>query len=120
VIAETHALGLARLGSPFALDTGPPELQLARHLRDASIGPRATIDRAHWLVERAAAVNADAVILWLTREDEALAWHVPAQRRALAAAGMPALILPAAHWQADDDAPERIAAFCMDALHATA
>jgi hypothetical protein len=120
VIAETHALGLARLGSPFDLDTGPPELQLARHLRDASIGPRATIDRAHWLVERAAAVNADAVILWLTREDEALAWHVPAQRRALAAAGMPALILPAAHWQADDDAPERIAAFCMDALHATA
>jgi hypothetical protein len=78
------------------------------------------VDRARWLVERCAAARAAAVILWLTREDEALAWHVPAERSALEAAGIPVLILTAARWQADDDTLERIAAFCTETLHATA
>ncbi len=58
--------------------------------------------------------RAAAVILWLTREDEALAWHVPAMQRALAAANLPALVLPAASWRADDGALERIATFCRE------
>ena len=33
-------------------------------------------------------------MLWLTREDEGLAWHLPAQRRALAGAGIPAISIP--------------------------
>jgi hypothetical protein len=35
-------------------------------------------------------------------------------QRALAAANLPALVLPAANWRADDDALERIAAFCRE------
>jgi 2-hydroxyglutaryl-CoA dehydratase, D-component len=120
VIAEAHVHALVRLGPAVALDAGPPERQLAVQLRQASVGPRAMIDRARWLVERATSARAAAVVLWLTREDEALAWHVPAQRRALAAAELPVLILPAARWQADDDTPERIAGFCTEAMHATA
>jgi hypothetical protein len=120
VIAEAHVHGLARLGSAVAIDTGPPETELALQLRRASVAPRAMFDRARWLVERATVARADAVVLWLTRADEALAWHVPAQRRALAAADLPALILPAARWQADDDTPARIAEFCTETLHATA
>jgi hypothetical protein len=120
VIAEAHVHGLGRLGSAVGLETGSPETQLALRLREASVGPRALIDRARWVVARAAAARADAVVIWLTREDEALAWHVPAQRRALADARMPALILPSARWQADDGTLERIAGFCTETLHATA
>ena len=122
VIAEAHVHGLARLGPVLAQgpDALAPEARIAVHLRQASVGPRALIDRARWLVRRAESARADVVIVWLTREDEALAWHVPAQRRALAAARLPALILPAARWQADDDTPERIAEFCTETIDATA
>ena len=58
--------------------------------------------------------RADAVILWLTREDEGLAWHVPVMRQALAAANLPALVLPAASWRADDGVPGRIEDFCRE------
>jgi hypothetical protein len=120
IVCEAHVHGLTRLGPELAHDAGPPETQVALQLQQASIGPRAMIDRARWVVERADAVQAAAVIVWLTREDEALAWHVPAERRALAAAGIPVLMLPAARWQADDDTLDRIAAFCTEILHATA
>jgi hypothetical protein len=120
VIAEAHVHGLARLGQAAVQDAAPPEVQIAAQLRQVSVSPRAMIDRARWVVARAESARADAVIVWLTREDEALAWHVPAQRRALAAAGLPTLILPAARWQADDDTPDRIAGFCREAMHATA
>jgi len=119
VIAEAHVHGLMRLGPAVALDRASAETQLALRLREASVGPRAMIDRARWVVARAAAARADAVVIWLTREDEALAWHVPAQRGALAAAGMPALIVPAARWQADDGTLDRIAGFCVEAINAT-
>jgi len=120
VVAEGHVHGLTRLGPALEAGAGPPEREIALHLQRASLGPRATIDRARWLAERAAAAGAAAVIVWLTREDEALAWHVPAQRRALAKAGVPVLMLPAARWQADDDTLDRIAEFCTETMHATA
>jgi hypothetical protein len=120
VIGEAHVHGLTRLGPELVLHAGPVERQIAIHLQQASVGPRAVIDRARWLVERATAARADAVIVWLTREDEALAWQVPAQRCALAAAGTPLLMLPAARWQADEDTLERLTAFCAETIHATA
>jgi hypothetical protein len=120
VVAEAHVHNLTRLGAELALDAEPPERRIALQLQRASVGPRAMIDRARWLVERAVAGRASAVIVWLTREDEALAWHVPAERRSLRAAGIPVLMLPAARWQADDDTLERITAFCKENLHATA
>jgi hypothetical protein len=88
---------------------------VARQLVLTANGPRAFLDRAQWITRHAQQARADAVILWLTREDEALAWHVPAMQRALVAANVPALVLPAASWRADDGALERIAAFCREA-----
>jgi hypothetical protein len=44
------------------------------------------------------------VVLWLTREDEALAWHLPEQQQALRDASIPHLALPARRWDAADDA----------------
>jgi hypothetical protein len=71
-------------------------------------------------VARAAGARATAVVLWLTREDEGLGWQLPAQRRALAEAGIATLALPAARWQADDGALEAIGEFCEGLTHATA
>jgi hypothetical protein len=67
-----------------------------------------------WLVDQARSARAAAAILWLTREDEALAWQVPAQRKALAAAGIPALILPATNWLADGDTLQQVTNFCRE------
>ena len=116
VVAEAHAHGLGRLAVPMPAGSQPPERLLAEHLARVSVGPRAFLDRAQWIVQQTVAARAAAVILWLTREDEALAWHVPAQRRALAAARIPHLVLPAARWQCDDGALERVAEFCTDTL----
>jgi len=119
VVAEAHALAPGWLGPEIAVDEVPDAPCIARHLRQHSTGPRAFLDRAAWLASRAQAVRADAVVLWLTREDEALAWAVPAQRRVLAEAGIPTLVVPAARWQADDGTLDTISAFCGRCARAT-
>lgn len=120
VIAEAHALASIRRAAELELDREPIARALARNLRSSSIAPRAFYNRAAWIVERARAVRASAVVVWLTREDEALAWTAPAEQRALEAAGLPTLLLPAARWQADDGALERIDEFCRECVNATA
>lgn len=120
LVAEAHALASGRLGPPVAIGDELPARAIARHLRRHSIAPRAFIDRAAWTVARAQAARAGAAIIWLTREDEGLAWAVPAQRAALAAAGIPVLVLAAARWQADDDTLDTIIDFCRGCEHATA
>lgn len=120
IIAEMHSLATMRLGAELEPDDEPLERLLAAHMRVTSIGPRAFFDRAASIVDRATAVGATAVVIWLTREDEALAWSVPATRQALGAAGIPALMLPASRWQCDDGALERIAVFCQECVSATA
>ncbi len=124
VVAEAHALALDRLGAADAgacVETGEqPVRALARHLRASSVSPRAFFDRAAWIVRRAQAARADAVVIWLTREDEALAWTAPSQQRALVAAGLPVLLLAARRWQADDDACEQIAEFVARCARASA
>ncbi len=111
IIDETHVHALGRLGIPLAEVDASPSRHIARQLLACASGPRAFLDRAQWIVQRARDARATGVILWLTREDEALAWHVPAMRAALEAATMPVLVLAAASWRADDGALDLIAAF---------
>jgi hypothetical protein len=87
---------------------------VARQLLATASGPRAFLDRGQWITGLARETRAAGVVLWLAREDEALAWHVPAMQRALAAAQLPALVLPVASWRADDGVRERITAFCRE------
>ena len=114
VVAETHVHALGRLGKPLAAPESSAARHVARQLIATATGPRAFLDRAQWIVSQAREARAAAVILWLTREDEGLAWHVPAMRQALAAAELPALVLPAASWRADDGVLERIEAYCRE------
>jgi hypothetical protein len=114
VVAETHMHALGRLGKPLASPESSAARHVARQLIATATGPRAFLDRAQWIVSQAREARAAAVILWLTREDEGLAWHVPAMRQALAEANLPALVLPAASWRADDGVPGRIEAFCRE------
>src|SRR5690606_4611018 len=126
--SEAHALPRAGLGP--AVDAAGARARhyeradhgraRARHLRAASIAPRAFFDRGAWIVGRARAARAAGVVVWLAREDEALAWTAPALERALAAAGVPVLMLTARRWQADDDTPVRIAEFVRRCSSATA
>ena len=128
IVGEAHPLALDRLGPELGAasthgSTDPrdePVRALAEHVRAASIAPRAFVDRGAWIVDRARAAGATGVVIWLTREDEALAWTAPVQRRALEAAGVPVLLLAARRWQADDDAAERIAEFIRRCESATA
>lgn len=114
VIDEAHAHSLSRLGPPISGSSAMPHFAIARHLRDCSVGSRSFLDRARWVVDKARAARASAVVLWLTREDEALAWQVPAQRKALTAAGIPALILPATSWLAGEETLQQITQFCRE------
>ena len=112
VVAEAHVHGLTRLREPLTVERDEPWHSLARHLRANSVAPRSVIDRSQWLVAEAIHSRAGAVVLWLTREEEGLAWHVPAQRRALQEAGVPCLALTVRRWHADDGALAEIADFC--------
>lgn len=114
VVAEAHVHGLLRLGPPVSAHDEAPEQVIARALTTASTAPRAFLDRGASIVESARAAKADAVILWLTREDEALAWQLPAMRRALQDAGVATLELAATQWLAPAGVLERITAFCRE------
>jgi hypothetical protein len=116
IVAETHVHAVGRLGLPLAAAEADAARHVARQLIATASGPRAFLDRAAWIVQQAREARAAAVILWLTREDEALAWHVPAMRQALAAANLPALVLPAASWRADDGALDRMGDFCREVM----
>jgi hypothetical protein len=112
IVGETHVHALGRLGLPLPKKESSAARHIARQLIGNAAGPRAFLDRAQWIVKQAREPQASAVILWLTREEEALAWHVPVMRRALETGGLPALVLPAASWRADDGVLERIQEFC--------
>jgi hypothetical protein len=119
VISETHVHHLGRLGPEVQWGSRSPARAIAEHLVRASVGPRAMIDRSRWILDRSRSVRADAVVIWLTREDEALAWHLPGQQRTLDDAGVPTLGLPASRWRTDDGAGERIVDFVREIRAAT-
>lgn len=110
VVAESHAMSLMRLGDPVP-EGGDPFEAAGKHAHRLPWGKRAFVDRAAWLVDQAREARADAVILWLYEEEEALPWHVPAQRRALDAAGIPACVLTRRAWDGNDGAADAVRDF---------
>ena len=111
IIGEIHEWSAARLGPVLDTDAKDPWRALAIQRRSAGLGARSFADPAQRLLAAAAAMRADAVIVWLSADDEGLAWHVPAQRAALQAAGLPALFLTARQWDCNDGAAAEIEQF---------
>jgi hypothetical protein len=90
---------------------GDPFFSLGLQLHALERGPRAFADAGAALERDVIETCAKAVVLWQIEEDEAQAWHLPAQRAALARAGVPALVLTRRDWLARDGAGDEIAAF---------
>ena len=100
IIAETHERNLSWLGQHVAED-GEPLRAVADSIYGRTTGARTFGDRGQRLVAAARDAQADAVLIWLIEEEESEVWHVPAQRAALAAAGIPALVLTRRAWLDD-------------------
>lgn len=111
VVHEAHQLNLCRLGPPLR-DTDPdPVTLLAQHCNSQASGSRSFVDRAAELVAAHRRTGADALALWLTDEDEALAWHVARQRAALTEAGIPHLVMTRRRWDGSDGAADELCSF---------
>jgi hypothetical protein len=110
-VGETLAEEWSNLGPLVAEGTGDPAAAIGTQLHETPIGPRSFADPAEELLARIAEVHAQAVVIWRIEEDEAQAWHLPAQRRALENAGVPSLVLTRRDWQAKDGAAAEIADF---------
>ena len=113
VVGEAHQMSLTRHGAPLG-NAGDPVARLARHCNALGGGARYFGNREAQLLATAHTVAAEAVVLWLTDEDEALAWHVARQRAALAEANMPNLVLTRRRWDGSDGAAEQICKFLQE------
>ena len=114
VVGEFNQLALTRLGAPIMPDAGDLVPALARHCHAAEGGSRDFSDRASALLRAVAMKRAEAVVLWLTDEDEVLAWQVARQRTALTAAGIAVLVLARQRWDGSDAACERVRQFLQE------
>ncbi|MBO9580418.1 MAG: hypothetical protein J7498_05965 [Sphingobium sp.] len=94
--------------------TGHPVEAIASQLHATQVGPRGFYDSAARIRQHATDIDASAAVLWYTEEEEALVWHLPAQRRALEQAGVAVLTLTRRDWAARDGAAEEIMNFLED------
>lgn len=101
----------AALGEPVDLATGDVFDALARQVHQSAASPRAFVSAGGSLAGEIAASGAEAVILWQIEEDESQPWHLPAQRAALAEAGVPALVMTRRDWLARDGVLGEVGAF---------
>jgi hypothetical protein len=84
-LTESRAAGERTQRDPFAA------LADEFHRRES---PALAMRRnARWLLDNARDQRADAVLVWLSEQDEALPWEIARQMRSLHEAGIPALLL---------------------------
>lgn len=112
-----EAVGMNDVANGAALASGATIRALAEHYHALPCGTRGFEDRAERLLERVVARRADAVILWLIEEDEALVWDVPAMQQRMSAAGVPVLALTRRRWDLRDDALDLVRSFTAGLRH---
>ena len=110
MIGPTLAETWTTLGASVEVDREPFSA-LARQVHSDPAGPRSFADAGAALHDAIVECRAEAVVLWQIEEDEAQAWHLPAQRAALAREGSPSLVLTRRDWLARDGAAAEIAGF---------
>ncbi len=102
------------LGEAVEEGTGDPYAALGRKLHCAPAN-RSMADRGEMLANAIRQNGARAVILWRVDEDEDQGWHLPAERAAIEAAGIPGLVLTRRDWLACDGAIDEITSFLKEA-----
>jgi hypothetical protein len=107
----TLAESWSGLGARIDENSGDPEAAIGRQLHADPDGPRSMADPADRLRTRLGQAPFAAVILWRIEQDEAAAWHMPAQYDVLENSGVPHLVLTRRDWLARDGAPDEISAF---------
>lgn len=110
IVGEMHARSLLRHGAPLQT-CEDPLLAVATRLNENVYGSRSFVDRAAVLRAELIRTRADAVVFWLTREDEARAWDLASQRTECERAGKPCLTLTQADWQFRDTSLAQLARF---------
>jgi hypothetical protein len=119
IVAELYDRSLTRLGA----EVDPTAADLPRAIADRWLAQHFTArdfyDPTAELVESIERTRARAAILWCTREDDALAWRVAAQRKALERSGIAALVLVARSWTFNDGADQEIQSFLAGIARAT-
>lgn len=110
IVAQLDEFGLDRHG-PTIGDSADPIAAIAAAYHALPSGTRSFVDRATITTDAIAAAQADAVIVWLVEEEEALIWDLPAQIRAIEALGLPLLSLTRAASQPDAATLARITEF---------
>jgi hypothetical protein len=120
VVEEFCDRDLRRLGHEVDATTQDLPRAVAERWLEHHLTPRDFSDGGAALIEAVQRTRAAAAILWCTREDEALAWQVAAQRTALERSGIPALVLVARSWAFDDGADAEINSFLEGVARASA
>lgn len=110
IVGEMHTRSLLRHGAPLRAGDDPLRAIAAR-LNENPYGSRSFVDRAALLCAELVRTNADAVVFWLTREDEARAWDVAGQHEECRRAGKHCLTLTQTDWQFRDASLEQLARF---------
>jgi len=116
VVEEFYDRSMNRLRGAVDPAASDPVSSAALGWLDHEEGKRGFLDPAQSIAMRLRDRKVDAAVLWSMREDESLAWRVPAQQAALAAAGIPALVLTARSWNVDDGAIDEVQRF-LRGLH---
>jgi hypothetical protein len=111
VCSELHARSLQRFGAPIDLAQDDPLLALARRLNAQPWGPRSFVNREALLQQELDTAKPAAAVLWLTEEDESIAWDLARLRSVLAARNIPTLVLTRRRWALDDGATDSIRTF---------
>lgn len=96
IIGEFHEQSLLRFGPEITkqqLSNSDPITAIANNILANPFGPRSFQNRSTALTNQAMAQSADCVLLWIAEYDEALAWDIPAQCRALTRANIPHLVM---------------------------
>jgi len=114
ITGEAHQRSLLRYGPPLApVGHGPVEA-VARHMNRYASGSRTFVSRCGILENALSLADADAVILWVTQDDESLAWDVARQRKTLETLGLPFLVLTHRRWNGQDDTAGQVTKFLRE------